>query len=411
MPKLPHLPQRPPPPSEAERLSRWFREWDVEQQLRKENPEYAEPMRPPPVAERPQTRKLADLRLVTSFDSDVRVGQIRILHGGMFAEMRRPMHIAILSEWPPSDGDSDNEETQNVKRTTENPRNIVPIATRRVGSIEATPTTIEGKSYLVAPFGAYQEPATTTEWLTGRDVGPLQVLCLWNTRDYPARWLGLGWVVGEMTPQELADAWDVFRHALTGIPLSDRLRAQVGAPIIHPRDPRLAYQAEETRFFTIVPEYAEYRWKIEETKKSDSQPETADTNVSQQSTGSRNIRPLGFPLWPLSQPTLQEEMAKGEMALAAGTASAGLRKWTYLIAELQVLLVLRLESDKQTVSINVYDTSGKPSKTLNQAELINADGQAFAQISSASGRVKAIKESGFALRLADGRVFVPKPVN
>jgi hypothetical protein len=262
MPKLPHLPRRPRPTGEAERLSRWFREWDLEQRLREEDPEYAEPMVSPPIENRSHFRNLAAQNLIAPFDTEVKVGQIRILHGGMFSEVRRPMHVAILSEWPPRETTSD----EGVRQPLERSRNILPFSAGQSRFDEFSEETTGEKSYLIAPFGDYREPATTTEWFTGRDAGPLRVLCLWNTRDCPERWLELGWLVGEMSEKELANAWEVFRHAITGVPLSDRLRPEVGAPVIHPRDPRLAYQAEEARLFTIVPQYAEYRCQLEKNK-------------------------------------------------------------------------------------------------------------------------------------------------
>jgi len=240
----------------------------LEQRLREEESEYAEPMRPPPIENRSHHRELAAQNLIAPFDTEVKVGQIRILHGGMFAEVRRPMHVAILSEWPPLETGSDEE----ARQPSEVSRRIIPLTAGRNLLSDTSRETIEEKSYLIAPFGDYREPAATAEWLTGREAGTLRVLCLWNTHDYPARWLELGWLVGEMTEQELADAWEVFRHAFTGVPLSDRLRGQVGAPIIHPRDPRLAYQAEEARLFTIVPEYAEHRCRLEEAKRIQIQP-------------------------------------------------------------------------------------------------------------------------------------------
>lgn len=398
MPKLPHLPRRSPPPGEAARLSRWFRERDLALRLWEEMPEeYAKALRSPPISERAHLREHADL--VAPFDRDLQVGQIRILHGGMFPEMRRPMHVAILSEWPAAEAPLD----EGVRQTSRFSRNIVPLPPSRRGLSESSEALVEEKSYLVSPFSDYSEPATTTEWLTGLEADPLRVLCLWNTRDYPAEWLELGWKVGELTPQELADAREVFRHALTGVPLSDRLRQQVGAPIFHSRDPRLAYQEEEARLFTIVPEYAQYRWKLEEaTRIQDSPGGFGGLSLP---TSGRNLRPAGLAYWP-------QAMENEELALAAATSTGGLRKMTYLISELQVRLVLRLESDKQTLSINVYDPSGQPSKALDQAELVNASGEPLARLSSASGRVaKASMQNGFALRLVDGRMFVPKPVD
>lgn len=388
MPKLPHLPRRSPPTGEAARLSRWFRERDMAQRLWEEMPEeYAKALRSPPISERACSREHADM--VAPFDKDLQVGQIRILHGGMFPEMRRPMHVAILSEWPAAEAPLD----EGVRQASRFSRNIVPLSLSRRGLSESSGDSVEEKSYLVSPFGDYSEPATTTEWLTGLEAVPLRVLCLWNTRDYPAKWLELGWEVGELKPQELADAREVFRHALTGVPLSDHLRQQVGAPIFHPHDPRLAYQEEEARQFSIVPEYADYRWQLEQAKRIQDSP-------------GRGLRPAGLAYWPLAT------KIEDQLALAAASSAGGLRKKTYLITELQVHLVLRLESDKQTLSINVYEPSGRPSKALDQAELVNAAGEPLTRLSSASGRVvEASLQNGFALRLVDGRIFVPQLVD
>jgi hypothetical protein len=73
----------------------------------------------------------------------------------------------------------------------------------------------------------------------------LKVLCLWNTRTLSAEILKRSWLVGNLTAAEREDAWTVFRHATTGVDLDDRLLAQVGCSVVHPRDPRIEYQREE----------------------------------------------------------------------------------------------------------------------------------------------------------------------
>lgn len=95
---------------------------------------------------------------------------------------------------------------------------------------------------LIAPFSRFSEPATRGEWLTGREDPPLQVLELWNTHSVPAELVEKGWLVDFLTKQEMDDAWAVYDHALTGWPLAEHVRSQVGLPIRHPEDPRLAYQ-------------------------------------------------------------------------------------------------------------------------------------------------------------------------
>ncbi len=217
--KLPHLPRRLRPDGEAARLSRWFRDWDELQEIRKRDECCAKHNVPLPLEKR--VRQKTDLIQWTGpFHLGVKVGEIRELAVTYTAAMVDPVCIAVLSEWPP------------------NP--------------EVQETYSKGKRFLVAKFSGYREPATTTEWATGIDKRGLRALCAWNTRDVSAGFLEEGWVIRQLTAQQLADAWEVFRHALIGVPVSDRVRAQVGAPIVHPRDLRLEYQKEEAERFAVL---------------------------------------------------------------------------------------------------------------------------------------------------------------
>jgi len=102
--------------------------------------------------------------------------------------------------------------------------------------------------WFVAPFGPFAAPAGDGEWLTGRTVAPLRVLCLWNARRMPAPVVVRGWRAGRLTPREHATALRVWRAWREGSDLDARTRARTGAPIVHPRDPRREYEAEEAQW-------------------------------------------------------------------------------------------------------------------------------------------------------------------
>jgi len=247
MPKLPTLRWLPAPRDYAERLARWRELWLVEQQMRADDPDYARPLpfaphestsdvaisssrwRPSPdfgggEAEselrdhRFQTvhrgtqiagstwRQLADPGLP---DIEPEVGQIRLLAGWLVPGARRPVYVAVLFAW-------------------------------------------EGNVLLIAPYGPFPEPATATELLTGRPAGPLRVLSLWNARTIePALLSEASRFVDRLAPQELQEARIVARHALASEDMTEQLWDRVGCPIVHPDDPRIIYQDEETRMMTL----------------------------------------------------------------------------------------------------------------------------------------------------------------
>lgn len=115
--------------------------------------------------------------------------------------------------------------------------------------------------WLVAPFGRFADPALSGEWATGRDQLPLRVLCLWNARWVGADSVRLGWVVGQLTPEERAAAQAVLAAGGDTASLPDALRAQVGPPLGHPDDPRLVYRERERVVMDgIVREWAAHYW-------------------------------------------------------------------------------------------------------------------------------------------------------
>jgi hypothetical protein len=129
-------------------------------------------------------------------------GEIRLLAPSLLPEVDRPVYVAVLSRW-------------------------------------------DKESCLVAPFSRYATPATTGEWLIGREVHPLRVLSLWNARVVAHTHLAKGWIAAKLTAGELKNALSVFRHVATGVPLAKVLAKSIGLPILLPDDPRVVYQQEE----------------------------------------------------------------------------------------------------------------------------------------------------------------------
>ena len=248
MPKLPTLHWLPAPQGYAERLARWRELWLIEQQMRAADPDYAGalPFVPREAGaniqtensrwqRRPETdlsgvepdksegdslfahrdaqiadsqwRRLADPGIA---DIAPEVGQIRLLAGWLVPEARRPVYVAVLFAW-------------------------------------------EGNVFLIAPYGPFPEPATTAELLTGRLAAPLRVLALWNGRTVPPALLAEGSrFVDRLAPEEVQAARTVFRHAFSGEDIPEEVWSRVGCPIVHPRDPRIAYQDEETRLLATL---------------------------------------------------------------------------------------------------------------------------------------------------------------
>ncbi len=202
--KLPTLKWKPAPLGRRERLMRWFNERNEDIEMRQAYPDFEFRL------EVPKGVSLEPVLPVSPFNKGVAVGDIRTMDPVLFRVMpwAQPTSVAVIKEWSTD-------------------------------------------SFLVAPFSPYAEPATKTELLLKRQ--DLEgVLCLWNTRTFSRSIIERSWKSNSLTEQEQEDVWEVFRHATTGVELSDRLLAQVGCPIIHPRDPRLKYQEEQTKLFSQV---------------------------------------------------------------------------------------------------------------------------------------------------------------
>lgn len=210
--KLPKSRLLPPRAGYKERLARWLEEWRLEQYLRKTEPGYADPLprvRRGVVSNDPHWRRLGEPVIE---DIAPLAGQIRLLQGWLAAEARRPVYVAVIHHWQPD-------------------------------------------TFVVAPYGPFLEPATATELLTGRDHDALRVLSLWNVRTIDAATLTEGSLhIDDLSAGELSDARDVFSHALADEGMSAELWDRVGCLIVHPQDPRIAYQDEEARMMALAVE-------------------------------------------------------------------------------------------------------------------------------------------------------------
>ena len=203
MAKLPIIEIREAPSEQARRLSAWLDEWEAEMRLRQADGAEMASERPGKGFGHVEAFGASRFR-GQEYDEPIRAGQIRLLSARTVPQARRPLFVAVLSEW-------------------------------------------EDGLALVTPYGPFSEPASTGELLTGRQDSALRVLCLWNSHTLPHVAIAESWVVDDLTGTELADAWAAFEHITFGKALNSALAERVGPPICHPRDPRRQYQEEELK--------------------------------------------------------------------------------------------------------------------------------------------------------------------
>jgi hypothetical protein len=336
MHQLPKLKWKPKPCEKVHRLARWLQQWKWSQEgpdnigRRAASIRHTFDLNDPEVAEQIAER----LTQAAKTDPAPEAGQIRLLSSAVLPSADRPVYVALLND---------------------------------SGS----------NTLLVVPFGPFLEPATTTEWLTGRDAGALSVLCLWNARTLPKEVLLRSWFVDTLTVPEQTDALAVFRHAATGADLEDRLLSQVGCTITKPNDPRLAYQAQELRLFTPAPPKPE------------------------QSPAARRRGNIEFYL-PWKAPSESEEIVLQARSRAPGS----LEYARYAVGETPLVLTLLTRTDGKQVEVSILDQRENPSPDLDGAQVIPREGEA---VRIANGRALCQRDavlSGFGFLGANG-----KPIN
>ena len=177
-------------PLQQQRLARWLAEWHMDRALRGiPLPDSARPASPP-----------ADT--APSVCAPARPGDVRLLFPAHRPDIPDgPLYVAILAAAAPG-------------------------------------------RHLLCPFSRFAEPATPGEWLTGFPMGPLRVLCLWNTRIVPDWILARSWPAGCLTASQRIAAAEVVEHLRAGTPLKYTRDTDLGPPLLHPADPRWMYEAE-----------------------------------------------------------------------------------------------------------------------------------------------------------------------
>ncbi|MFO7870165.1 MAG: hypothetical protein R6V03_01885 [Kiritimatiellia bacterium] len=190
--KLPELKISRCSPAGKERLRRWLTEWEISLALRG----------PATEKEEAEAEPAGDIPVSSPFDDPApSAGQIRLFPPLDRLTARRPLYAALLRK--------------------------------------------ENGVLIAAPFGSFSEPAFEGELLTGREAGPLRVLCCWNSARLSHEFMKNSWLVDEMTGGELADALAVLEHVRCGSVPPEPLSGRIGPPCWHPADPRARYALEE----------------------------------------------------------------------------------------------------------------------------------------------------------------------
>jgi len=202
MRKLPKTRIIPSSMAQKRALARWLNEWRIDKALLDEGVLQA--------AGEPHRVATEHKRIAFRYDSEpVRVGQIRLFHPFSKETHARARHIVVLKGC--DDG-----------------------------------------SWLVAPFGRFNEPAVPGEWRTSLRVPVLRILCLWNAHPISESVLGRSWVVGCMSASKVAQALAIHKCLAEGKEVLGPLGKRVGPPLMHPLDPRIEYMEEERDWFASV---------------------------------------------------------------------------------------------------------------------------------------------------------------
>ena len=143
---------------------------------------------------------------VSPFDTQLAIGQIRVMTSSVTTEPEHIPYVAILGRWTDS-------------------------------------------SWLVAPFSRFTIPAVRGEMLTGIDYDFHAVLQCWNAKIIPSILLQNSWICGQLPEQVRIDAYELFRHLATNTPLMDTFQSTVGPALTDPLDIRNNYMAEDKEQF------------------------------------------------------------------------------------------------------------------------------------------------------------------
>lgn len=199
---LPRLNLRSASDEHRERLARWLIAWEIDLELRAAERDSQGP--PGPVADVVAATDEEIPVTPTSSEPAPEPRQIRLFSPRISAARDRLLYVAVLAAAGPG-------------------------------------------QFLVAPYGRFTEPCVAGELLSGRDAGPLTVLCLWNAAEITTATLAESWVIDRLSANELAEALSVRHHLLSEKAPTPQLAERIGPPLWHPADPRRRYLQEERR--------------------------------------------------------------------------------------------------------------------------------------------------------------------
>jgi hypothetical protein len=265
-------------------------------------------------------------------------GQIRLLRPDSQYTDECPRYLAILSEW-------------------------------------------EEDTVLAAPFSRYAEPATGGEWATRREVSCLRTLCLWNTHTVPADDLRDSWLADTLTAEELDDAWSVFKSCSTGKELPEKLKEQIGPPVVHPEDPRILYQEEEVAWMSSWIRHQAFRRQVKT---------ALDENAE-----------------IIELPWARGFAESTRLALAADSISYHAHSVMYRVGDTGLVLEVAAHSNEVDCTLTVYDSDGELSDQLNGCCIAPSEDSGMITVIDSSRTVVPLKTvlNGFIMLDDEGTVM------
>lgn len=107
------------------------------------------------------------------------------------------------------------------------------------------------RSFLLAPFSRFEDPATDEELKTAFQGGlRMGVLQIWNARTAMTATLRKSWIVGTLPEQDVKDALLLWKWSIGDVAeLPGNISERTGVPIYRTDDPRLEYRREALENF------------------------------------------------------------------------------------------------------------------------------------------------------------------
>lgn len=113
---------------------------------------------------------------------------------------------------------------------------------------QGRPYLVAGKwdeqKWLVIPFSTEAAPLTRGEMATGLD-SPYAVLESWNAQTVPSDVLSRGWEIKKVDESIRIDAYDLFRHLVTGTPFMESFCHKIGPSIKSKEVPGWKHQVND----------------------------------------------------------------------------------------------------------------------------------------------------------------------